>query len=45
MKEKDKWTQADIGDAQFLSNKYGIDYNLEPITLKKKWYKHNNNKV
>ena len=34
MKEKDKWTQADIGDAQFLSNKYGIDYNLEPITLK-----------
>ena len=30
---KNKWSKADIGEAQFLSNKYGIDYNLDPIVI------------
>ena len=30
---KNKWPKNDIGEAQFLSNKYGIDYNLDPIVI------------
>ena len=30
---KNAWSKADIGEAQFLSNKYGIDYNLDPIVI------------
>ena len=30
---KNTWPKADIGEAQFLSTKYGIDYNLDEIKL------------